>query len=99
MNEPDSSIAAKELNLHLADEQINKVLRDKFTKELTDIKDNLKSYSSPFSRRLMWIQGSAFLILLCSISFIGYQQWQQSQQINQLVKQLVPIPKISPSHQ
>ena len=38
------------------------------------------------SRQLIWIRGSAFLIILCSGRFIGYQQWQQTQKINQFVQ-------------
>jgi hypothetical protein len=77
-----------------ADEEFHKVLGEEF-------KTYVKNYSSPFSRKLIFVERFAFLVLLCLSSFIAYQQWQQSQQINQftyqqsqqinqLIKQLTP---------
>ena len=82
MSEPNN-----EVHIDLsADVPIHKVMENRFNTELNDMKSNFKNYSSSFSRQL-WIGGTAFFILLGLSSFISYQQWQQSQQINQLINQ------------
>ncbi|MEI6331869.1 MAG: hypothetical protein ACOYN8_18280 [Pseudanabaena sp.] len=80
----DKSVDDKGHEVHIdtkyADEEFHKVLKEEF-------KTYVNKYSSPFSRKLIFVDRFAFLILLCLSSFIAYQQWQQSQQINQLVNQ------------
>lgn len=86
------------------DDQVNKVMQDKIDTEINAVKYESTSHFPSFLKRSIWVEGLMLLSLLGLGSFIGYQQWQQSQQINQqsqqinqLVKQLAPTPKISPS--
>jgi len=90
----ESSKTEVNLDLTDADDQINKVIKQRLNKEVEAIKHDVGNHPS----RFLWIERLILLTLLCLSSFIGYQQWQQSQQINRLVRQLTPASQIIPGN-
>ncbi|MGA7934018.1 MAG: hypothetical protein WCA35_10770, partial [Kovacikia sp.] len=70
------------LDFAVVDPQIHPVLEKRFEAVLKDVENEVKTHGF-----LKWIVGSVLLILLGLNGFIVYQQWQQSQQIDGLVKQ------------
>lgn len=95
-HDAESSKSELKLDLRSVDEELNKVLEAKFKKELEVLKKDVKNHSSYLP---IYLGSFLLFILLCLNSFIGYQQWQQSQKINELIQQSTSTNQIVPSTQ
>ncbi len=84
MSGDQSKKPSVELDLSEFDEEINKVIRKRFNDELAIVKNGVRT----FSRFSIATEIFVLFILLGLSAFIYYQQWQQSQQINDLAKKL-----------
>lgn len=76
------------------DEEMHRALETRFKRELEKLEDKVENRRLTSSR---WVTEVLLLILAASIGFMGYQMWQQSQQINNLVKQLTPASQVKQS--
>lgn len=73
------------------DKEMHRVLEARFRQDLKKLEDKVENHRLT---SLRWITGVLLLVLVASNGFIGYQMWQQSQQINNLVKQLTPASQV-----
>lgn len=93
------------LDIMSFDEKINEAVKARFNTELNAAVN--QGFPNRHSATLIWLEKALLVILLVASAFIGYQQWQQSlrlnelveqsQQTNQLVKQLSPANQTNPS--
>jgi cytochrome c-type biogenesis protein CcmH/NrfG len=89
MTDPKSELI---LDTQEVDQQVHKVLEAKLAEELTKVKREVKNHFQP----LNWVISSMLFVILCLNSFTAYQQWQQSQQLNQLSRRLTAS-QVNPS--
>jgi type VI protein secretion system component VasF len=83
MTENNDSILTKAV-----DDEMHQVLEARFKRELKQLEDAVGKRRFAPSR---WIAEILLFVLIAFNGFIGYQLWQQSQHLSELVKQFAPV--------